>query len=144
MTAAHLHLWLNHVPVVGIVFALIVLGVGAARRDRAAVQLACWLLVGLALVTMPVYLSGQRAEALLDGAATFSEARVEEHEEAALVAFVAMEILGVAALAALVGLRRTSLPAWAVPLLALVTGVVAGLLVWTAYLGGQVNHPEIR
>lgn len=144
MTAAHAHLWLNHFPVVGIIFALVALVVGTARRDRTTTTLACWMLVGLALVTVPVYLSGERAEALLEAAGSFSEEHVEDHEEAALRALVAMEVLGVAALAALVGLRRSSLPAWAATGLLVLTVVVTGLLVWTAYLGGFVNHPELR
>lgn len=73
-----------------------------------------------------------------------SEAVVERHEE---VAWVAMVFAGGVALVALLGLLlfwRRTVPRWfGLPVLAATLGLAA-IMAWTANLGGQIRHTEIR
>jgi hypothetical protein len=70
---------------------------------------------------------------------------VDRHLEVAQLGLGSVLTLGAGALASLIVFRkRTTLPAWNLLLLALLALVSAGLLFWTASLGGQVRHPEIR
>jgi uncharacterized membrane protein len=145
MTWAHLHLALNHVPVVGILLVVLLLAAAVIRRSGELTRASFWLLVVLALITLGVYLTGEPAEELVEGLPGFSEPIVEQHEEAALVATIGMSILGLLAAMGLIrrraGQDRSSWYPKTVLLLGLVVG---GLMAWTANLGGQIRHSEIR
>ena len=145
MSWAHIHLALNHVPVVGVLIALLLLGFGVLRRSHELTRSAFWLLAGLALVTVFVYLTGEPAEELVEGLPGVSEPLIEQHEEAALVTTVGTTILG---LAAMIGLlrERGGRPAggWYSKSVLVLAFVVTALLGWTANSGGQIRHSEIR
>ena len=145
MNAAHLHLILNHAPVIGTAGALLMTALAAWKRsdDLRWASLVLWVLV--ALVTIPVFIAGDRAEDLLQDVPGIAPGRVSEHQKAAVFALVWAEAAG---LCALYGLwahrRRRAYPRWlATALLAL--GLLLGsVMARTAYLGGQIRHEETR
>lgn len=143
MNEAHLHLLLTHIPVVGILFGLLILAYAllAKKGEARAIALAVFILSGLAAVA--VYLTGEAAEEAVEGLPGISEILLERHEEAAVIALVAAVLLGLVSLAILFLSRRgvSGRLTGAVLVLALVVG---GVMAWTANLGGQINHPEIR
>jgi len=146
MSWAHIHLALNHVPVIGILLAVLLLGIALLRQKYELQRTSYWLIAGLALLALLVYLTGEPAEELVEGLPGYSEALVEHHEEVALIATIGMAVAGLAAAVALVRGRRQVTPGastypWVVLLLAV---GVAGLMLWTANLGGQIRHSEIR
>ena len=145
MSWAHIHLALNHVPVIGLLIALLLLAVATLRRSTELTRISYSLLVLLAATAMVVYLTGEPAEELIENLPGFSEALVEQHEEVALIATIGIVVLGLVALVGLIRFRaRRIAPAWygrGVLLLALLMG---GVMVWTANLGGQIRHSEIR
>jgi hypothetical protein len=70
---------------------------------------------------------------------------MERHEEAAGLGFGGVAVLGVASLAALIFFRcGRLLPIWVGGSLLAASLVVSGLMAWTANLGGQIRHSEIR
>ena len=139
--AAHLHLILTHLPVIGGPFLLLLLTIGLARRSGEVVTIALVLTVALAAATGGVYLTGEPAEEALERAAWFQERLAESHEDRAAVALAVTLATGALAVAALVFRRRGR---W-LPRL-----VWSGLLLstlalgWTAWTGGQIRHDEIR
>lgn len=139
-----LHLSLNHFPLIGLFFVLALLAAAWIRRSDELARAGFLALVVLAVFAIGVYLSGEPAEEAVEHLSGLSETRIEAHEEAALLAFIGMEILGVVALAALL-LRRSDarFRGWIGGVGAL-TVLVAALMVWTAHRGGQIRHPEIR
>jgi uncharacterized membrane protein len=145
MNGAHVHLILNHVPILGTLFCLLVLAAGVLRRREEVARVALCGMVVVALVTVPAYLSGEEAEDIVRRLPEVSTETMEEHEEAALPALLAIEAAGVLALAALVlGRGGRPLPRWAV-LGTLALGVIGfGLVARAANLGGQVHHSEVR
>lgn len=145
MSAAHWHLILNHIPVVTLGLSLLMLAVALVTKHRTLQQVSVCLIVFGALMTVPVYLTGEPAEEHVEHLAGASEALIDQHEDAAEVALVAIGILGVAALGALVGFRRgATLPTWGMVALLFLTMSVGGIMAWTANLGGQIGHAEIR
>ena len=143
MSLVHLHLMLNHVPLVGMVFVLLLLGVAAWRRNEGMGRLGLVVMVGLAAITAMVFFSGEPAEEALERVVDVSEATIHPHEEAAEAALIATGIAGALALIALAAWWRRSLPRWVLGA-ALATALVAtGMLAWTANLGGQIRHTEI-
>jgi len=142
---AHLHLILNHVPVVGVAIALGLLAAAAFRRGGELEQAALWVLVAIALVSLPAYLTGEPAEDVVSGRPGVSGETIEEHEEAASPAFATSLAMGVIASAALwVRRKKGTIPAWLFGALLIWTLAVALLMARAANLGGQIRHDEIR
>ncbi|HEU4698455.1 MAG TPA: hypothetical protein VFS40_04705 [Gemmatimonadales bacterium] len=143
MNAAHLHLLLNHAPVFGVFFALVLLGLARLRRSDDLARVGLLALVASALAALAAMLTGDPAEHAVEHLAGVSEHAIHAHEEAAELAAVVTYVGGGAALAALAFFRR---PALRRPLsgLALLIALAAfGLMARTANLGGQIRHPEI-
>lgn len=145
MNPAHVHLLMNHIPVIGVGAGLLLLAYAVMKKNDEMIRVSLASFVLLALVAIPVYLTGKSAEEIVEDLPGVSEAIIENHEEAALISLVSIEILGVVALAGLILSRRsnTTLKWFATGSLA-ISLVVAGLMGWTANLGGQIRHTEIR
>lgn len=144
LDAAHIHLMLNHLPVVGAPLLLLLLGIGLWRGPRELVAVALALTALLAVSTGLVYLTGEPAEELVEHAPWFHESLAEAHEEHATVTLVAVLATGVLAAGAFVLRRR---PRAGVRLARLTwAGLVIStlLLGWTAWSGGQIRHEEVR
>ncbi len=143
MDAVHVHLMMNHVPLLGTVFGLLLLLYGMLRRKNEVIKASLGAFVIAALAAGAVFLTGEAAEEAIEGLAGVSEALIEPHEEAAAVALWIVGTLGVGALAALFTLKR-KLRALAVGVVLVLALAASGGMGWTAYLGGQISHPEIR
>jgi uncharacterized membrane protein len=144
MNWPHIHLMLNHVPVLGTLFGLALLAWGLWRRNDSLQRAALFTFVAVAVVAIPVYLTGEPAEDAVENLVGTAESAIEAHEAAALLSFIAMEILGALALGALALSRTRFNPALVVRgalAIALLTG---GLMAWTANLGGRIRHGELR
>lgn len=145
MNGANLHLILNHLPVIGEPFCVLLLVAGIVKKSAEIKKLSLLGFVVVALTAIPVYLTGEPAEEVVEHLPGVVQSLIESHEEAALFALIAAEALGAAALAGLLLFRgaRTP-PAWFVGLILIVALTVSGIFAWTATLGGQVRHTEIR
>ena len=144
MDAVHLHLMLNHVPVIGLGFVLITLLVAWVRRDDAVLRLALAFGVVVALGAIGARLTGSGAEKAVEKLPGVTEAVIERHEDAANLGTVVVALLGVVSLGGLWSWRRTKAPRWFQLGLLALTVVSAGIMTYTANLGGQVRHTEIR
>lgn len=144
MNTAHIHLLLNHVPVIGTLLGIALMAWAIVRRSTEVAKTALALFVILAPIALVVYLTGEPVEHIVERLPGVTEGAIEAHEEAATVAAIALGGLGVVALWALVYFRRRVLPR-AVLLIMLACSLgVGGLMAWTANLGGQIRHTEIR
>ena len=145
MDSLHIHLLLNHFPVIGSLIGLATLLLGFASRSDAIKRASLVILLGMAIMTIPVYLTGEPAEETVENAVGVSKPLMEEHEEAAEPAFIAMGILGVIALAALlISFRAGRYANFGFAATLIVSLVAFGLIARTANLGGQIRHAEIR
>ncbi|TGE06277.1 hypothetical protein [Hymenobacter fodinae] len=141
MNEAHLHLLLNHVPILGSLFGLVTLAVGLLRSDASVMRTGLIALLGAAVLCLPVQLTGEGAEEVLQGLPNISASIINAHEEAAEVAFWVLELTGALAILTLLQATRTQLMARLVLASAVLSFV---LLAWAGSLGGQISHPEAR
>jgi uncharacterized membrane protein len=145
MNAAHWHLLLNHVPVLGTVFGLAALAAGLWKASEDLKRLALVVFAAGALLAVPVYLTGEPAEDVVKRLPGVGRDALERHEDAAGAALGGVLALGVVSVAGLIGFRRRRPVAdWLAVSVLLGAVVVSGLMGWTANLGGQVRHTEIR
>lgn len=144
MNWPHIHLMLNHFPVLGTLFGLVLLAWGIVRRNDSLQRAALLTFTVVALVAIPVYFTGKPAEDAVEHLAGTAESAIEAHEEAALVSFIAMELLGALALGALLLSRTRFNPTLVVRTALAVALFTGGLMAWTANLGGRIRHSELR
>lgn len=138
MNLAHVHLLLNHVPTIGFGFGIGLL-VASLVRDSADLRRASYVVFFVvALVAIPTYLSGNAADFVLRTQPELLEDVVTAHQNAAMLALIPMEIVGLVSWLALWQSRRWHQPA--VLALSIVTFV---LMARAANIGGQIRHPEI-
>lgn len=144
LNAAHVHLLLNHVPILGAVAAAFLLTLAFFVRRELLTKAALWTLAVSGVVAVPVYLSGEEAEGIVEELGA-PDAVIEPHEEAALWTVLVLGALALAALGLLWWLsHRRETPRWLTTsawAAAMLGAVLAGR---TAYLGGQIRHTEIR
>ena len=144
MSFTHIHLLLNHFPVIGTVLGIALLAVALIRRSSELSKVSLGLFAALAAISVVVYFTGEPAEEAIEKLPGFSESITERHEEFALIATIVLSSFGALALSALAVFRRKSLPRWVTLsslALALASGGVMG---YTAMTGGQVRHTEVR
>ena len=142
MNWAHIHLILNHVPVLGTVFGLVLLAWGMWRRHEPTQRAALATFVIVALVAIPVYLTGEPAADAVEHLAGTTEHAIDTHEDAAFTSIIGLELLGAIALAGIV-FRKPGVLRVARRTALLFSLVTAGLMARTANLGGRIRHAEI-
>lgn len=145
MSAAHIHLVLNHLPLLGILFGALLLAYGLWRGSSDVQRASLGLLAIAGLSTIAVYLTGEPAEEIVEGLAGVSHDAIEAHEALGTYALVAGLLTGLTSLVALVlGAARERLSRGAVVLTLGLALAATALIGYTANLGGKISHPELR
>lgn len=147
MNPGHLHIMLNHIPILASLFGAVLLGIGLVMNNVSVRWVALSTLLIATLVVVPVYLSGEEAEHdhtyLQEGLHDHDE--LEEHEEHAELSLWLVIAMG--ALAAIAGAAQ-----WrAIPSsrLLLWATVVLGLMAFASMVplalhGGKISHVGLR
>ena len=144
MTGAHLHLVLNHVPVILVPTAIVMLLYAMASKSADLTKGALALLVVSTLFGAGAFLTGEPAEDALKQIPEVSTEAIKPHENLASFAASATTLAGVLALVVLLTWQPGGATPWTMIATLVVAFVAAVLLAWTAYLGGRINHPELR
>ncbi len=145
MNWAHVHLIINHVPVLGVLGGILLLGYAMVRKSAEVLMLSFVLFTLVAAATILVFIAGEGAQDVVKNLPGVTEEYIGRHEEVASVALLMTETLGLFCIAGLFLLRRRgAIPRWLV-IVVLVTSLIdASVVGLTAYLGGQIRHTEIR
>jgi uncharacterized membrane protein len=144
MNGAHYHLLINHFPILGTLFGLILLSIGLIRANHTLLQTALLTLFIASILVAPTNATGEQAEEIVEQYGV-SHKIIHEHEEKAESALPFTMALGLLALLAyILDLRKVSWAKW------LNFGVLA-LGIFAMYLlyqvgnsGGEIRHNEIR
>jgi uncharacterized membrane protein len=144
LNAPHIHLMLNHVPIMGFAFALLVAVGGWLWKSDAVVRAGLVLFLITGLATVPVFLSGEAAHEVVEEIAGVNDEAIDVHEELGERGMFAA--LGVAILAAFALFRyRTQALPRPLVLATLTAGLVGfALLGYAGFQGGMIHHEEIR
>jgi uncharacterized membrane protein len=145
MDTTHLHLLLNHVPTIGFVVALGFFIVSFIAKSDHLKQASLVLMVGIAFLTIPTYVTGNAAWNHIQNMDEMHQTAAETHEGAAFLAMVAIQITGALAFLGLWSMRRTGALSNAATAVIFVFAALSFVLVaGAANLGGEIRHTEIR
>src|ERR1700688_2934394 len=150
MNFAHLHLLLNHFPIIGTIvgFGLFLISMVGKNQDLRKASLI--IFAAMALISIPTFFSGTGAQGAIKKLPGVSEVLIERHQGAAMLALLFMEITGGLALAALWKAQGKSqgMPSpaswnWSLSAVLLFSIVTVGLMTRVGTTGGDIRHPEI-
>ena len=146
MTDAHLHLLVNHLPIVGAALSTLLWGLALLTGgERGALRAAALAAVFTGAGAVASQLTGEPAEEAVERLPWADEALMHEHEERAEAATVVAVISGVLGLVAWGIAEKKDKGHIALTGAALVGAIgTAGLMGWTGQAGGQIRHDEIR
>jgi hypothetical protein len=145
MDLAHIHLLLNHFPVIGTIIGggLFLLALITNSDDLKRASLL--VLLGIALISIPTYMSGNGAQQAIASQPGVSKSLIETHEGVALEGIAFMEFTGAFAWLGLWQFRRLRhIPRWNLAVILILTVVSLVLMARASNIGGEIRHPEIR
>ena len=148
LSSGHLHLALNHLPILGLPLAAVTAVWGLATNNRGTLRAGLALVVVCAAATLVVMGTGNGASDDYDGADFIDSdgyAWMTEHGERAFQAAAASYAAGVVALAGFVVSFFSERFSRGFGWLAIAAAAVAAALsVWTADAGGKIRRPDFR
>ena len=145
MNDAHLHLAVNHLPIIIPIAAVVVLAAGFILKSEVVKRVSYFLFLVAAICTMPAFATGEGAEEVAEGLPGVTEHLIHEHEEKAEGFAILNYLLG---LISLVGIwaswKQKQFEKWIaiVVFLFAIVVIIKGREVGTS--GGEIRHTEIR
>jgi uncharacterized membrane protein len=146
MNFAHLHLLLNHFPIIGTIVALGLFLISLFEKNEDLRRASLIIFAAMALLAIPTFFSGTGAQGAIKKLPGVSEALIERHQGAAMLALLFIEITGALALVGLWQSRIIPSPArwnWSMSAVLLFSIMTVGLMARVGTTGGDIRHPEI-
>ena len=142
---AHVHLLLNHIPVMGAIFITVMFLIALVFKNVFLQKVSLWFLVGVALATAATYVSGDGAKSAVQSLHLVPDAMIAAHEQAARYGLIFMFVVGIVALGGiLLYSRKPVLPLYFRALVLIILLISIALFTYISFLGGLIMHPEIR
>ena len=143
MNPTHIHLLLNHFPIIGTLIGSAILLYSIIKKQNTGKITGALIIVVMAIIAIPVLLTGEPAEDSVKHLSGISKTLIHEHEEASEKAFWLMEITGIFSLLAMVFYKIKSAFASKAFLVAFAFSAVTFFaMAWAGNLGGKIRHPE--
>ena len=145
MDFPHLHLLLNHFPIIGTMVGVGLFLISFLVKTEEVGRSSLIVFVGMALLTIPAFMTGVGAQEKMVADPSVSNALIQRHEGAAELAVWFMEITGALAVLALWQSARRASPApWNTSAILVFSLVTVGLMARTGNTGGEIRHLEVR
>lgn len=144
MNDAHLHMIVNHFPIIGLFFGIAILVFGIFKKNPLVLNIAYVIFIFCMIMGQISMFTGENAEDVVENLG-ISHDLIHEHEELAEAFMKVMYFLGLASILGLFANSKKHSKASVLSYLILIISVVAVLLsksVGTS--GGEIRHTEIR
>ena len=147
MTLTHFHLMLNHLPIFGMIVLFFLMAHAVIFKKEKLVKIYLWYFAITALVTIPVFLTGDPSSEYLKS--VFPEVNndlIENHETFGYISLIIILVLGVSGLLALrffKGKGKEILPVWFKYSFLIVALISVFAISWAGKTGGDIRHSEI-
>lgn len=145
MNDAHLHLVVNHLPIVALLIGFLVLLSGFFFKKPEIKLTALGIFVFSALSAIVAFYTGEGAEEVVENLPNISETLIHNHEEAAELFYVFVLILGTLSLITLVlQIKKSKIASFGYIIVLMMTMISMFFAKNTGTTGGEISHPEIR
>lgn len=145
MNNAHLHMVVNHFPIIGTIFGLGILVVGIIIKNTVVKNVAYILFVVAAIFGAASMTTGEGAEEIAEKLPSVTDQIIHEHEEMAEKLAIVLYALGVISLIGLYLNFKKHAKAAALSYIAMVVAIIGVFFgKQTGTTGGEVRHTEIR
>jgi uncharacterized membrane protein len=145
MNFVHIHLLLNHFPVIGSFIGFGLFLISLIRKNEPLRRSSLIVFATMALIAIPTFASGKGAQLMLKDKPGISDAFMQRHEGAAMLALWFLEATGAFALAGLWQIHhRARMARWNLLAVLIFSFLAVGLMVRTGNTGGEISHTEVR
>lgn len=145
MNDAHLHMVVNHFPIIGTIFGLGILITGMILKNNSVKTVAYVLFIIAAIFAAFSMGTGEGAEELVEDMPTIGKQIIHEHEEWAEKLALVLYVIGALSLASLF-FRIKKMAFEKYTSIAIVVIAVVGVFIakQVGTSGGEIRHTEIR
>lgn len=144
MTGVHLHLLVNHAPIFGAIFALVLFLASYRWAPDVLRRTAFVFLIFTALAGGASDLTGDPAVHAVRGLPGIRRDVTHDHEEMGQTSAIVAGIVGALAIALLVRSRNGPVSKVVAATGLVVSLIVSAMMSYTGLLGGRVRHTEVR
>lgn len=145
MNDAHLHLLVNHFPIVGLFFGFIILLIGIIKKNTTLKSTAYIIFIFCTIMGKISMMTGDKAEHAVEEIAGFSGDYIHEHEEAAELFMKPLYILGLVSVFGLFSISKNRSSEKIVSIcIVLIAAICLFLSKSVGTSGGEIRHIEIR
>jgi len=145
MNDAHLHMVVNHFPIIGTILGAGILLAGILFKNNTVKNVAYFLFLIAAVFAAISMATGEGAEEMVEDMPTVGHDIIHEHEEIAEKLALSLYVLGVVSLFGLYANIKKLSQAKIAAILTLVISVIAIYFAQlTGTTGGEIRHTEIR
>jgi uncharacterized membrane protein len=145
MNAAHLHLMFNHLPIVGLGFAILLNILAIIRKSEELKKLSFWFYILIGILAILPILTGDGAGEILMTYPGIDKDVIENHETWAYIFFYGLMLNGVLGIAALWFSRKNPDLVKKMSVAMLIVGLVLLVFAYqTGVTAGKIRHPEIE
>lgn len=145
MNDAHLHLVLNHFPIIGSIFGLGILITGMILKNNSVKNTAYVLFIVAAIFAAFSIGTGEGAEEMVEDMPNIGKQIIHEHEEIAEKLALALYLLAAISITSLILNIKNHSKAKIISFVAVIVAIACvyiATLVGTS--GGEIRHTEIR
>jgi uncharacterized membrane protein len=145
MNDAHIHLVVNHFPIIGTILGLGILITGIILKNNSVKNTAYSLFIIAAIFAFISISTGEGAEELVEDMPNIGKEIIHEHEEMAEKLAIVLYLLGIVSIVGLYTNFKNNAKANLVSYLTLIVAAVGVFLAQqTGTTGGEIRHTEIR
>ena len=140
-----MHLLLNHLPILGTLFGLLILAGGFFLKNNVVKRTALGMFVLSAILAIPAYMTGEGAEEVVENLPGVSETLMESHEDMANIFLWIVGALGLFSLSTFYADFKEKKVAPALYTLTFIAAI--GAMIFAQRVGssgGEIRHTEIR
>lgn len=145
MDSAHLHLILNHFPILGILFGALFLFVALWKKNDFMIVFSQIFFILIVLITIPAYWTGDDAGEIIKQLPGVNENLIDAHEDLGFIGFLLSIILGLLSFVNLIFLKKSKeiFTKFSYGIL-IFSIVVFGFMIYVGQTGGLIHHQELR
>ncbi len=145
MNEAHLHMVVNHFPIIGIIFGLGILITGIVLKNNSVKTVAYVLFIVAAIFAALSMGTGEGAEELVEDMPTIGKQIIHEHEENAETFALVLYVLGGLSLLTLFfNVKKMVYEKYTTIAIVIIAAIGVFLAKEVGTSGGEIRHTEIR